>query len=764
MKKGLTLKMLLFVALSFASATTNLWAQNAVIDTKKAGELKSKFKKISTDTIRSLQINGWLDSRDWEFLVSQQFNILRSLDLSNATYVINPKNPGFDNLELPMESQVLRREGNDTLQFLNFRNLKALKLFKNMEAKGGVNAIVRNIDVKMPLKSLSIASIEPVRATADTLVVYDENVEDGKYTNVTCQYLSLPKSTMVSYYDVPVNGNEEEKISYAMPVGCRLKEVPLMVKTGDMHLFVNKAEPGFTSAQYAKYTIDFVAVKGFEGCNFTSISWPKNLTEIPNGCFKNCVFLKSFDCPEVIALGDSAFMGCRSLTNVKCMNLERLGSYVFDGTSVKSYLVPSSVKEVSSHAFMKSPIETIEFTSNYPPYIKSEQTDEAQKGRFAALNLKYGGLVVVPERRFNAYCEGGYRKNNVVEKGAETEYSYNVSEPGTLSYMIYDEMAPRVTSLELTGCLYDTDFQVINKCVNLRRLDLSRCLILKSQNTAFDEKKGDELAKQMVADLGGNVDLQTNRQLEKGNISKDLYTTIATSLYEQSITEQNEENIRAYQSCIMPELDGERLAYLSCIILPRQLKSVGPFFKNSQAPFTVVLPPCLESIGEKAFYYTTITDLNFPASLTEIGERAFECSDIQKVDFTTTQVETIPNHAFAGCTSLTDVNLLASNVHVLGNGAFCGNPNLRSFRGNNNLSLGYYAVSGHHYEERADKKYEGVDLCTHDLVLYLYSRENPDEYIFLSSEIKEIHVPRGCKAAWRLQDSKIAIIDDLDIQ
>jgi hypothetical protein len=555
-----------------------------------------------------------------------------------------------------------------------------------------------------------------------------------------------------------IAGNED---CVAAPVGIGYEYlIPLVIITRDQHLYINLAPEQFDLSKYANYTLDFVGANGFEGSTLSSISWPSNLTSVPHDCFKDCKNLTSFNAPNVVSIEDGAFSGCSSLSQISCPKIETIGAYAFENTQIKELQLPASIKSLSSLAFANSAIENIELTGQYPPEIIKGSDKKAYRD---VSDLQYSGTVIVPEGKYNAYYIGSYKKVNLVEKGAKTEFTFNVKKAGTLASYITDDIASRIGSLVLTGQLYDTDFEAINKCVNLKSLDLSHAFIVLSPETVKKKRNENELVLQMLSNAATMASADANAKFNAGvGSSSDVaYTESVSKMFDVALAKLEQEDITASDACIMPSLNSDKLTHLSYIVLPLQLKTVGKFF-SGKCPFEVVLPPKLETIKDHAFTYTRLVKINFPETLTTIGKGAFEFSDIKSVDLKNTQVETIPQCAFAGCPNITKVDLLGTNVKTLGYQAFAGCPMLREFIGNRDMDMRGNSFYVNHGPESWSFQYEkGIKFEIHDLVLYFYTREQPeDSKIWLGT--KEIHIPRGCKAGWPINDSKIEIIDDLD--
>jgi len=111
------------------------------------------------------------------------------------------------------------------------------------------------------------------------------------------------------------------------------------------------------------------------------------------------------------------------------------------------------------------------------------------------------------------------------------------------------------------------------------------------------------------------------------------------------------------------------------IVLPNSVQSIGKeAFKGVQFG-SIKLPTELVTIGEGAFYgCTNLTDITIPSNVTTIGENAFYNSSIESVNMSASiSLQSIGGSAFRYCGSLTNVNI-PSGVRSIGSSAFsnCG--------------------------------------------------------------------------------------------
>jgi len=119
---------------------------------------------------------------------------------------------------------------------------------------------------------------------------------------------------------------------------------------------------------------------------------------------------------------------------------------------------------------------------------------------------------------------------------------------------------------------------------------------------------------------------------------------------------------------------------LSQIILPAALETLGAqAFSGCERLFKVVVQEKLKTIGDKAFEKTAIQTINIPASVTSIGTGAFiNAADLTTVTFGTgTHLTVIADSTFEGCVALKNINL-PEGLTDIGSKAFAGATSLEA--------------------------------------------------------------------------------------
>ena len=108
---------------------------------------------------------------------------------------------------------------------------------------------------------------------------------------------------------------------------------------------------------------------------------------------------------------------------------------------------------------------------------------------------------------------------------------------------------------------------------------------------------------------------------------------------------------------------------------------------------SVVIESGVTSIGNSAFFYSSLTSITIPDSVTSIGDYAFSnCSSLASITIPDS-VTSIGDSAFQGCSSLMSITI-PDSVTSIGQGAFSGCSSLKSITIPDGVtSIGDYAFS-----------------------------------------------------------------------
>lgn len=109
--------------------------------------------------------------------------------------------------------------------------------------------------------------------------------------------------------------------------------------------------------------------------------------------------------------------------------------------------------------------------------------------------------------------------------------------------------------------------------------------------------------------------------------------------------------------------------------LPLHLKSIGDLAFANSSIREIDFPKSLTSIGKKAFMSSELLHVELSKSLLSIGSGAFENTKVRNIDV---DVEKIPSECFANCDSLKNIRW-TDNVKSIGRDAFRGCQSLDKF-------------------------------------------------------------------------------------
>lgn len=160
----------------------------------------------------------------------------------------------------------------------------------------------------------------------------------------------------------------------------------------------------------------------------------------------------------------------------------------------------------------------------------------------------------------------------------------------------------------------------------------------------------------------------------------------------------------------------------------------------------------LHTLGDYLFAFSPLEDINIPDSLKYVGYSCFKECKLKKVDLSNTQITT---------------------YHFYSNRDY---PDMEVYIGDTkSIGLPLYAFYGTLLEEIrlpksltkaewiGDQLSDNNTAGSNEVVVYVYFKEpfcKVGQFEEAYGKIKEIHIPRGMKAAWR---GYLNVIDDIDL-
>ena len=412
------------------------------------------------------------------------------------------------------------------------------------------------------------------------------------------------------------------------------------------------------------------------------VTIPTNVKIIGENAFCDNKKIKNVIIPgNVKEIGDRAFDGCKNLESITLQDgLEKIGEHAFSYTNLKSIVIPKTVKTMGRLIFLKSHIESIDFTEGTydinGDIIGIE--DQLTSIKISKNNERYQVVDnVLYEKGKNTlcYCPAGRNKDLVVPDGIEQigfsafwncgnikiTFPNSVKTIGDRAFLESKfESIILPENLEEIGSeafCYSSGLKQITIPAKTKEIGTSAfgsCTALETINVAsgnpvFQAKDGVLYGKEYGATVLINCPAG-----KKGEVTI-LDGTIAIrprAFYEcENITSIN-----------MPDSvrDIENEAFRFCYSLMRirfsnRLESIYPeAFSNCAALRQVVLPDSVNYIGSGSFRYCyDLADVVISEQVSEIPENAFgTCSKLSSVTIPN-GVSKIADNAFAGCKKLT---------------------------------------------------------------------------------------------------------------
>lgn len=321
--------------------------------------------------------------------------------------------------------------------------------------------------------------------------------------------------------------------------------------------------------------------------------------------FNNISNLVKVECPESIEeILDYTFYGCKNLRVVELKNVKTIGDNAFENTEITEVTLPNSLKEISAYTFLNSSIKEVEFSAQYPPVVMQRNNDYEFWGNYMS-NIRFQ----IPNNSLASYYIGLWKNVELIEKGANTTFEITLETPGNMQKCLTDEIIVNAENLKVNGILYDTDFELLKKCKNIRLLDLSNCFICKLPETINDEENEHSYIQKMLGATG---------------LSKNV----------------NNKPFKSSPNCIIPSSGFSAWKYITEIKLPLSLEEIGGM---SGCIFLekVSMPETAKRISNMAFKgCKNLKEINFPSSIEYIGKEAFSgCESLYEMNLANTKVK-----------------------------------------------------------------------------------------------------------------------------
>lgn len=482
----------------------------------------------------------------------------------------------------------------------------------------------------------------------------------------------------------------------------------------------------------------------FAETSIEEVNLGEKITVIPVNCFKDCERLKKITMPNVTTIQQGAFESTKIIADLHL-----------------TYKLPAESTTLNLTELKGTGITKVDLTEHlYAPELKRptrNNNKEEDRQEWDSMQ-EYLEFTIPAGARSHRYNVGDWSKLHLIELGVSDTYTFKLDSVGSLKNFINDDNAHNICKLTLKGVMDETEFELIRKCKYLKYLDMSHCFTFASVEVAKNKAKSELAFAQLVALASGWDRQQKELQHANHEISTEQLQQAQVRDYfiqNSGIEDISMEDVDALfgngkiipsSECYFPDYALQGLFYLEEIKFPKKLLKIEKKNLWAKSEFytrlrKVTFSNELKYLGDMTFEkQNNLSEANFPDSLQYIGQLCFWKCNLKKVDLSNTQIKQCDNKLYK-----TDINLLVLN-------AFSENP-IEEFRSPKNL---VYRQKWYDDEWIKNDK-------PNEVVMYMNTPEpfcNAEVLQGLYGRIKEIHIPRGMKAAWRGYPN---VIDDIDL-
>ena len=757
------LSLLLLVTATFMSGVLAQSAEDAAkygqlqeIQVPAAGKL-GKFIKKADPNVMALKISGDFNEKDWELLYSlPNVAYLDLQDVHNTATSYKYKRADGQKMEYIIKENELILFCTDALKYLAVpHNVLVVSLYGIVDYSLDmlvadyelVFAYTRTSDSQeiRRCKKMKFHEMKIISSTDGVAIeTYFEKLGRENHTNVDCKTLYIEgdnKNIMCSdiYPEEIVLSSTGERI--------------LNQYTGDSKI-----------VDLSKY--DRVLGEAFRSSSVERVNVGERIIEIPVSCFADCKNLKQVRLPNVKTIRSTAFYYCKALESIYAPTVELIERNAFLEANIPSglqytYKVPGDKDKLDLSMFDNTGVTTVDLTEfQYAPDIDETRWNSRESNRYISLDiLERNTIFLIPlgahSHRYNA---GVWEKLRTKEVGAKHTYICRLDSVGSLKNYITDDNAQNIDSLILNGVMDETEFETIRKCRNLKYLDMSHCFTFASVEVAKNKAKAELAFAQLVALASGWDRQQKELQHANHEISTEQLQQAQVRDYfiqNSGIDDISMEDVDALfgngkiipsSECYFPDYALIGLWQLEEIKFPRKLLKLEVKNLWDKSKFYTKLKKAtfsneLKFLGDHLFEgAAALREVNFPDSLQYVGVSCFRNAGLKKVDLSNTQIKFWSESAPKDAT-----NMLFTD-------AFYNCP-LTEFRS---------PIKAQYPNKWYEDKWIKNDK-PNEVVMYMNMPEpfcNAEVLQGLLGRIKEIHIPRGMKAAWRGYPN---VIDDIDL-
>ena len=438
----------------------------------------------------------------------------------------------------------------------------------------------------------------------------------------------------------------------------------------------------------------------FYGCsNLTSIELPEGLTSIGESAFEDCSNLTSIELPEgLTSIGVSAFRKCSSLLSIELpKGLTSIGSYAFYGcSSLTSIELPKGLTSIDSYAFYRcSSLTSIELPEgltsigSYAFDVCSSLTSiELPEGLTSIGSYAFDGCrslmgIELPE---SVTSIGHYAfERYIFIKGfvGSAAHTYAMDYGNVFIDTTSSEVDSGMCGDNLTWLLTMND-----------KDDFAFTLTISGKGEMYNYSNDDYISDDdspWYAYRSGIVEIKISDEITSiGSYAFSGCSNLTEIVIPSSVTYIG---LGAFSNC----------TNLKEVSLPDGIKRIeNQTFEGCSSLAAIDIPSSVRSIGDSAFYNCSALDkITISANVSSMGSTVFGMCGFTSAgpigggyDIEYGWTEIIPDYAFSGCSSLTEI-VIPNSVTSIGSYAFKDCSSLNKIEIPNGVtSIGYYAFRG----------------------------------------------------------------------
>ena len=371
----------------------------------------------------------------------------------------------------------------------------------------------------------------------------------------------------------------------------------------------------------------------------TNVVIPETIEIISSSAFTNCTSLTYVKIPNsVIKIDFYAFEDCSSLSSlVLGDSLEIIEGRAFNGCSLTSLEIPSSITSIGYLAFAENKISTLTISGNGP-------------------SIEWGVFSGNPIATLNVDTkEIGESWFSNTETLTTLNLGNNVQSIGNSAFsgcsIASLEIPSSVTSIE-NSAFANNKLTVITLPKSLQSVG----------SGAFSGCP--------IQTINVNTDADLNGAFSYNELTKAVFADGATTIPSFSGASKLSDVTLPSPMTALPENAFTNCVSLKGITLPGGLQSIGNYaFSGCTGLTSIEIPSNVNSIGNNAFENTPFTSIVIPAGITTINNNTFaNCEALASVELPS-NLKSIGAQSFYGCQSLNQINL-PNSLETIGSEVF----------------------------------------------------------------------------------------------